>query len=72
MTTTLYEALITAALCSFVVIGCDRLEHTKPGGEQSEAFADNGNARCALVDDQLFCASSRMREPIRQASFSAL
>jgi hypothetical protein len=39
--------------------------------EQPAEFAESDNARCAMVDGQVFCASSRMREPIRQASFAA-
>ena len=72
MTTTLNRELIAVALCGFAVIGCDRPQNTEIGGGQSEEFAATGTTRCALVDEQVVCASSRMREPIQQASFSAL
>ena len=71
MTTTLNKVLIAAALSSLAVIACDRPQGTKMAKEQPAEFAESGNARCALVDEQVFCASSRMREPIRQASFAA-
>ena len=71
MTTTLNKVLIAAALSSLAVIACDRPQGTRMAEEQPSEFAETGNTRCALVDQQVFCASSRMREPIRQASFAA-
>ena len=72
MTTTLHKELIAVALCGFTVIGCDRPRDAEIVGGQSEEFAAAGTTRCAVVDEQVVCASSRMREPIQQASFSAL
>ena len=71
MTTTLNKVLIAVALSSLAVIACDRPQGARVVKEQPAEFAESGNARCALVDEQVFCASSRMREPIRQASFAA-
>lgn len=72
MATILNKELIAVALCGFTVIGCDRPQDPEISHEQSEEFAVTDNTRCVLVDEQVFCASSRMREPIQQASFSAL
>jgi hypothetical protein len=70
--TTLIAALIAFALTGSVVIGCSRLDSAlAPAGESME-LGDLGNARCVPVDDEILCASSRLREPIRQASFSTL
>jgi hypothetical protein len=71
MTTTLNKLLIAAALSCFAVTACDRPQGTRMAEEQPGEFAESGNTRCALVNEQVFCASSRMREPIRQASFAA-
>jgi len=71
MTTTLNRVLIAVALSSLAVIACDRRQGTRMAEEQPGESAESGNTRCALVDGQVFCASSRMREPIRQASFAA-
>ena len=71
MTTTLNKVLIAAALSSLATIACDRTHGTKMADEQPTELAESGNTRCALVDEQVFCASSRLREPIRQAAFSA-
>jgi hypothetical protein len=75
----LTAALIAFAITSFVVIGCSRLdsaatpaEESTELGEQLGELGDLGNARCVAGDDEMFCASSRLREPIRQASFSTL
>ena len=72
MPTTVNKELIAVALCGFTMIGCDRPQNTEIGGGQSEEFAAADTTRCAVVDEQVVCASSRMREPIQQASFSAL
>ena len=72
MTTTLNKLLIAVALSSLMVIACDKPQDTKMVGEQSAGFAEHGNTRCVLVDEQVFCVSSRMREPIQVASFAVL
>jgi hypothetical protein len=72
MTTTLNKVLVAAAFTSLMVIACDRPQGVKTEGEQSAEIAEHGNTRCALVDGQVFCASSRMREPIQTYSFAAL
>ena len=71
MTTTLNKVLIAAALSSLAVTACDKPQGTRMAEAQPAEFAESGNTGCALVEEQVFCASSRMREPIRQASFSA-
>ena len=71
MKTILNKVLIAVALSSLAVIACDRPKGTKMTEEQPAEFAESANTRCALVEEQVFCTSSRMREPIRQASFAA-
>ena len=72
MTTTLIKALIAAALSSLMVIACDRPQGVKMAGDQSAEATEYGNTRCVLVDEQVFCVSSRMREPIHVGSFAVL
>ncbi len=72
MSTALNKVLIAVVFSGLTVIACDRPQNRKMAEEQSAEFAGHNNTRCALVDEQVFCAASRMREPIQQASFSAL
>ena len=72
MTTTLNKLLIAVALSGLMVVACDRPQGTKMVGEQSAVVTEHGNTRCVLVDEQVFCVSSRMREPIQVASFAVL
>ena len=72
MTTTLNKVLIAAALSSLMVIACDRPQGVKMAGEQSAEVTEHGNTRCVLVDEQVFCVSSRMREPVHVDSFAVL
>jgi hypothetical protein len=72
MITSLSKLLIAAALSSLAVIACDRPRVVTIASEQSAGFAEHGNTRCVLVDDQVFCSSARMRAPIELASFVAI
>jgi hypothetical protein len=72
MTRTLNKVLIAAALFSLMVIACDKPQRTRIVGEQAIESAEHGNTRCVLVDGQVFCASSRMREPIQSPSIATL
>ena len=72
MITTLNKALIAAVLSGLTVMACDRPQGTKMVGEQSVESAEHGNTRCVLIDGQVVCVSSRMREPIHASSFAVL
>ena len=70
--TTLNKVLIAATLSSLMVIACDRPQAVKMDGEQSAEATEHGNTRCVLVDEQVFCVSSRMREPVHGDSLVVL
>jgi len=72
MNRTLNNVLVAAVLSSLMVVACDSPQGTRMLGERPLESAEHGNTRCMLIDGQVFCASSRMREPIHSPSIATL
>jgi len=66
-----YALFIGCALYGLAVIGCSKPDSSAGHAEEMAEFVDPGDTRCA-PDDAMFCAASRLREPVRQSPSATL